>query len=44
MIGDAIAREKQLKGGNRVTKENLTNSINPDWIDLFDEIKDIMTI
>ncbi len=34
MIGDAIGREKQLKAGNRVTKENLINNINPDWNDL----------
>ncbi|MGV9003147.1 GIY-YIG nuclease family protein [Flavobacterium sp.] len=42
MIGDAIAREKQLKAGNRATKENLINSLNPDWNDLYEEIKDIM--
>lgn len=44
MIGDAIGREKQIKGGNRAAKENLINSINPSWNDLFDEIKDIMTL
>jgi putative endonuclease len=44
MIGDAIAREKQLKAGNRTTKENLINSINPDWNDLYEEIIDIMII
>ena len=44
MIGDAIGREKQLKAGNRATKEKLINSINPDWKDLFEEIKDIMII
>lgn len=44
MIGDAIKREKQLKAGNRATKEYLINSINPDWNDLYDEIKDIMII
>jgi putative endonuclease len=42
MIGDAIRREKQLKAGNRATKESLIKSINPDWKDLYDEIKDIM--
>lgn len=42
MIGDAIGREKQLKAGNRLTKGNLINSINPNWNDLYDEIKDIM--
>lgn len=44
MIGDAIAREKQLKAGSRATKINLIKEFNPQWIDLFDEIKDIMTI
>ena len=44
MIGDAIAREKQLKGGNRGTKINLINNFNPNWNDLYEEIKDIMTI
>jgi putative endonuclease len=44
MIGDAIAREKQLKAGSRAKKIDLIRSINPNWIDLFEEIKDIMTI
>jgi putative endonuclease len=44
MIGDAIAREKQLKAGSRAKKIELIRSINPNWIDLFEEIKDIMTI
>ncbi|WP_297867724.1 GIY-YIG nuclease family protein [uncultured Flavobacterium sp.] len=44
MIGDAIGREKQLKAGNRATKEKLINSINPTWNDLYDEIIDIMNI
>lgn len=43
MTGDAIAREKQLKSGNRAAKEKLINSINPEWRDLYEEIKDIMT-
>lgn len=41
-IGDAIGREKQLKGGSRKKKEELINSINPNWDDLFETIKDIM--
>lgn len=44
MIGDAIGREKQIKAGSRTKKVALINSINPDWNDLFEEIKDIMTI
>lgn len=43
-IGDAIAREKQIKAGTREAKNNLINSINPTWKDLFEEIKDIMTL
>ncbi len=35
-IEEAIAREKQLKAGNRVNKLLLINSINPKWFDLFD--------
>lgn len=38
MIGDAIGREKQLKGGSRATKIKLIESINPDWNDLYEEI------
>ncbi|WP_075352569.1 GIY-YIG nuclease family protein [Algoriphagus marinus] len=37
-IEEAINREKQLKGGSRLKKEILINSINPEWIDLFDEL------
>lgn len=37
-IEEAIAREKQLKGGSRKNKEKLINSINPEWKDLFDEV------
>jgi putative endonuclease len=35
-IEDAIAREKQIKGGSRAKKESLINSINPNWNDLTD--------
>ncbi|MFD2727726.1 GIY-YIG nuclease family protein [Hyunsoonleella rubra] len=35
-INDAIAREKQLKSGNRKRKENLINEDNPEWNDLSD--------
>jgi putative endonuclease len=44
MIGDAIAREKQLKGRSRLAKFTLIEKTNPLWDDLFDEIKDIMII
>jgi putative endonuclease len=33
-IGDAIKREKQIKGGNRKRKIALIDSINPEWRDL----------
>jgi putative endonuclease len=44
MIGDAIAREKQLKGGSRAKKVDLINSLNPKWEDLFDSIENLMTL
>ena len=37
-IMDAINREKQLKGGSRADKIKLIESINPEWLDLSDEI------
>jgi putative endonuclease len=43
-IGDAITREKQIKAGSREAKNNLVRSINASWEDLYDDIKDIMTI
>jgi putative endonuclease len=33
-IGEAIKREKQIKGGSRKDKEALINGINPKWEDL----------
>jgi putative endonuclease len=36
-INDAIEREKQIKGGSRQKKLDLINSINPQWIDLWDK-------
>ncbi|MBK1895833.1 GIY-YIG nuclease family protein [Chryseobacterium paridis] len=30
-IEEAIAREKQIKGYSRMKKENLINSLNPEW-------------
>ena len=35
----AINREKQIKGYSRKKKEDLINSINPAWIDLYDNGK-----
>ena len=37
-IEDAIAREKQIKSGSRLKKENLIISINPNWNDLSKEV------
>lgn len=37
-IEEAIAAEKLIKGGNRKSKEQLINSINPDWNDLYNEL------
>jgi putative endonuclease len=34
---EAIAREKQIKGGSRQKKVDLINSMNPEWKDLYDE-------
>ncbi len=33
-IASAIAREKQVKAGSRRKKEDLINSINPEWREL----------
>jgi len=38
-IVEAIEREKQLKAGSRKTKEELITAFNPEWRDLFDEVK-----
>ena len=37
-IDEAIAREKQIKAGSRQKKIDLINSLNPEWIDLYDQI------
>src|SRR6188508_1766881 len=39
LIIEAIAEEKRIKGGSRRKKENLINSMNSEWKDLYDEIK-----
>ena len=33
-MGEAIIREKQIKGGSRKKKIELINGINPGWVDL----------
>lgn len=38
-IGDAIGREKQLKAGSRAKKVALINSLNPEWNDLYADVK-----
>ena len=35
-VWEAIAREKQIKGGSRADKIKLIESINPEWKDLFE--------
>ena len=37
-IHTAISREKQIKAGNRKTKINLIESMNPEWRDLYYEL------
>lgn len=38
-VHEAIAREKQIKGGSRKKKVDLINGLNPEWKDLYEEIK-----
>jgi len=37
-INDAIAREKQIKGGSRKKKINLIKKFNPKWRDLSEDL------
>ena len=39
-INEAIRREKQLKGWKRERKNELVESINPEWKDMSEEMKD----
>ncbi len=38
-MAGAIAREKQIKGGSRQKKMALIESANPDWRDLFSDLR-----
>ncbi|RBP08612.1 putative GIY-YIG superfamily endonuclease [Roseiarcus fermentans] len=37
-VVDAIAREKQIKGGSRAKKIALIEAMNPDWNDLYETL------
>ena len=39
LIIEAITEEKRIKGGNRKKKEDLINAMNPEWKDLYDDVK-----
>ena len=39
-VRDAIAREKQIKGGSRRKKTSLIDGMNPEWKDLYPELVD----
>ena len=38
-IKDAFARETQIKAGKRKTKIELIESINPNWDDLYEQVR-----
>jgi len=37
-IEEAIAAEKSIQAGSRKNKINLINSLNPNWVDLYDDL------
>jgi putative endonuclease len=37
-VNTAIAREKQIKAGSRQSKIDLVEGMNPEWLDLYDEL------
>lgn len=39
-IIEAIEEEKRIKGGSRKGKENLINVLNPQWLDLYEELEE----
>ena len=38
-IMEAIVEEKRIKGGSRKKKEILINNMNPEWNDLYEQVK-----
>ncbi len=38
-MDEAIAREKQLKGGSRARKLTLIEAANPEWRDLYNDLR-----
>ena len=38
-VEEAISEEKRIKGGNRKAKEQLISSSNPEWRDLWEEVR-----
>jgi putative endonuclease len=38
-IEEAIAEEKRIKGGSRLKKIMLVESMNPNWVDLVDSLR-----
>ncbi|PCI93675.1 MAG: endonuclease [Flavobacteriales bacterium] len=38
LIKEAIAEEKRIKGGSRIEKIKLIESINPEWNDLYNQL------
>lgn len=39
-IEEAIGEEKRIKGESRLNKEKLINALNPNWKDLWEDIRD----
>ncbi len=39
-IDEAISEEKRIKGGSRKAKECLINALNPQWLDLYENLFD----
>ncbi|MGM0588259.1 MAG: GIY-YIG nuclease family protein [Bacteroidota bacterium] len=39
-VTEAIQREKQVKSWSRAKKEKLIESLNPEWVDLYDSLID----